>query len=107
MHSDGLFGTNTFLSDLFGNFWWNFPDTLSAGVTVSVTPNQNVRGNLSADFLLDSPVGADQFYLGGQNIPLGVAIGRSGAAFSVVDDLKQYGTFGFTATNYTGIGLLR
>ena len=105
MHSDGLFGTNTFLSDLFGNFWWNWPDTLSAGVTVSVTPNQNVRGNLSADFLLDSPVGADQFYLGGQNIPLGVAIGRSGAAFSVVDDLKQYGTFGFTATNYTGIGL--
>ena len=41
----------------------------------------------------------DQFYLGGENIPLGAALGVSSAPLTIVDDTQKPGVFGFSSTN--------
>ena len=107
MHSDGLSGQNGALVDNFGlnltrsDFLIN---QLSA-VTVSVINNKNSSGNLNAQFQLANPSGADQFYLGGQNIPVGAALGASTAPFTLVDDNKQSGVFGFKSPIYSATNL--
>jgi uncharacterized delta-60 repeat protein len=104
---DGLFGVNGFLQDVF-----NFLSLADAGinrqsaVTVSVIKNPLSSGDLNAQFQLANPSGADEFYLGGQNIPLGAALGRSAAPFTVIDDTKKSGVLGFVSPVYiaTNIG---
>jgi uncharacterized delta-60 repeat protein len=106
-HGDGLFGVNGFLQDVF-----NFLSLADAGinrqsaVTVSVIKNPLSSGDLNAQFQLANPSGADEFYLGGQNIPLGAALGRSAAPFTVIDDTKKSGVLGFVSPVYiaTNIG---
>jgi uncharacterized delta-60 repeat protein/uncharacterized repeat protein (TIGR01451 family) len=100
MHSHGLFGTNGVLEDIYGRAWWGNGITLPSGVTITLHPDLAVRGDLNAQFQLANPADADQFYLGGQNIPLGVALGRSTAPFALVDDNKQSGQFGFAASSF-------
>ena len=73
-------------------------------LTVTIIENTNSLNNLSANFQLTDPVGVDQFYLGGQNIPLGVALGASSAPLALIDDHHQSGTFGFASPSYTGTG---
>ena len=41
------------------------------------------------------------FYLGGQLIPLGVALGEPAAPLTIVDNSHQDGVFGFTSSSYT------
>lgn len=101
MHSDGLWGTNTIFQDVFNGFW-SFGNNGPGAVIVSINQNQTTRGNLNASFQLANPIGNDQFYLGGENIPLGVALGRSTAPFTIIDDLKKAGVIGFTASSYFG-----
>jgi uncharacterized delta-60 repeat protein len=106
-HGDGLFGVNGFLQDVF-----NFLSLADAGinrqsaVTVSIINNKLTSGNLDAQFQLANPSGADEFYLGGENIPLGAALGASAAPFTVIDDNKQSGVLGFASSTYiaTNIG---
>ena len=57
-------------------------------------------GNLSAQFQMANP-NADMFYLGGQLIPLGVALGEPAAPLTIVDNSHQDGVFGFTSSSYT------
>ena len=106
-HSDGLFGISGGLQDIFNGL----PQTDStinnqSAVTVSVINNRQTSGDVNALFQLANPSGADEFYLGGQNIPLGAALGISGAKFNVIDDNKQSGASGFAYTNYVTTGLL-
>ena len=114
LRSDGLFGNNGSLQDVFANLVPT--DVLinkQSAVTVSVIKNKQTSGNLDAQFQLANPSGADEFYLGGQNIPLGAALGASAAPFTVIDDNKNAGVVGFVspvyiATNINAvIGLVR
>lgn len=101
MHSDGLWGTNTVMQDVIGrprSEGLNGP----ASVIVSINNNDLNPGDLNAGFQLANPAGADQFYLGGVDIPVGVALGRSYAPLNIVDDNKKAGTFGFSSPSYTG-----
>jgi uncharacterized delta-60 repeat protein len=100
MHSDGLLGTNTFIMDSFGRF---FEETESQ-VTLSVFNDAASSGDLSAQLQMANPANADQFYLGGQNIPLGVALGMSSAPLTIVDDLHSSGVISFASTNYVSTG---
>ena len=99
MHGDGLFGNNDFLTSITGN---QFADA-KAQFYLTIFNNNSSSGNLSAKLQLANPQNADQFYLGGQNIPLGVALGASLVPMTVVDNQQAAGTIGFTLTNYTGV----
>jgi uncharacterized delta-60 repeat protein len=115
LRSDGLFGDNgSLMQDVFS--YLSLPDKAikkQSAVTVSVIKNNQTSGNLDAQFQLANPSGADEFYLGGQNIPLGAALGVSAAPFTVIDDNKNAGVVGFVspvyiATNINAvIGLVR
>jgi uncharacterized delta-60 repeat protein len=100
MHSDGLYGTNTFLKDIYGNIWWNYQVTLLSRVIVTMQNNTSNPGNLNTDFQLANPSTADQFYLGGQNVPLAGALGRSSSPFTLVDNNQKPGTFGFASDSF-------
>jgi len=103
MHEDGYFGLNTIVNDAYGNAF----SGLIPSATVTVTLGGNTgKGDTSAKFQLANPSGADWFYLGGENIPLGVALGRSSAPFNIIDDHKNSGDFGFSAPSYVGMGNL-
>ena len=99
MHGDGLFGINDFLTSITGQ---QFADA-KAQFYLTVINNSASSGDLSAKLQLANPPNADQFYLGGQNIPLGVALGASSVPMTVVDNQQAAGTVGFTLTNYTGV----
>lgn len=99
MHSDGLFGQNGYVSDIFGGFWSGGVADFSQ-VLVGVVNNPDNSGDLSADFELANPSMCDQFYLGGQTIPLGGALGRSSAPFTLIDNNKIAGTFGFSSDTF-------
>jgi len=103
-HSDGLSGINGFLVDPFGISLNNTPaDALLnnlSKVTVSVIKNPATSGNLNAQFQLANPSYADNFFLGGENIPLGGALGVSSAPYTEIDDTQKPGTFGFSSTSF-------
>ena len=101
MHSDGFFGQNLVVNDaVYGSSWSTVP---YAYVNLTVTGNTNSYNNLNAQFQLSNPA-VDQFYLGGEDIPLGVGLGRSSAPFTLIEDRHQSGTFGFAASSYTATG---
>ena len=106
LRSDGLFGGNGFLQDVFSSL--SLADALindQSVVTVSVIKDPQTLGNLNAQFQLANPSGADEFYLGGENIPLGAALGQSTVPFTLIDDTKQAGTFGFASTLYVATNI--
>jgi len=106
VHGDGLSGSsNPFLVDPYGLNLSSSDAAINnlSKVTVSVINNTQTSGNLDAQFQLANPSGADEFYLGGENIPLGAALGASVAPFTLIDDTSptsQSGTFGFVSSNY-------
>jgi uncharacterized delta-60 repeat protein len=111
MHSDGLWGTNTVMNDNFGKLWSLGLNGMQSAI-VSINNNQLTAGDVHSQFQLANPPGSDQFFLGGENIPLGIALGRSIAPLNIADDGKKPGTFGFTAATYaatanTTIGVTR
>jgi uncharacterized delta-60 repeat protein len=99
MHSDGLWGTNTVMNDVYGKVWSLGLNGMQS-VSVTINGSSASSGSVHANFQLANPQGADQFFLGGQNIPLGVALGRSVAPLNIADDGRKSGTFGFTAPSY-------
>jgi uncharacterized delta-60 repeat protein len=105
--SDGLAGVSGFLSDAFGRSL-NLADAainnLSV-VNVSIIKNTAQSGDLNAAFQLANPSTMDTFYLGGQNIPVGGALGASVAPLTIIDDTQKPGTFGFSSPTYTATNL--
>lgn len=97
MHSDGLFGDNFVPTSIFGQTWNNY----SPGyVVISLLDNGNSEGDRNTTLRLANPTAADQFYLGGENIPLGGALGLSQAPFTILDDDKNKGTVSFASANF-------
>lgn len=102
MHSDGLYATNGNSADVYGRNYTGVGEQSS--VVVNIIDDTNNLSNLSASVALSDPIDSDEFYLGGVDIPLGVALGQSTAPFTLLDDHSQAGTFGFSASDYTGVG---
>ena len=105
--TDGLSGYSGFLFDPYG---LSLPESdllinQASEVTVSIINNKASSGNLDAQFQLANPSGADTFYLGGENIPLGTALGVSSAPFVLVDDTSYPGTFSFNSPTYVATNL--
>jgi len=99
-HYDGLYGSALQMNDKFGNLW-NFGVNGPASVNINLIDDTATAGDLSAHLQLANPIGADQFYLGGQNIPVGVALGVSSAPLTLLDTSHQDGVFGFAASSFT------
>jgi uncharacterized delta-60 repeat protein len=100
VRSGGIYGNNGAMVDAYG-----LPLTAAvqdkeiknlAQVTVSVI-NNSTPGNLDAKFQLANPSCADQFFLGGENIPIGGALGTSLSSFTVIDNTEKPGTFSFSS----------
>ena len=95
---DGTFGPNqgfTFTVDptLFEDYKEN-------DVYINILGNTNSTGNRQMQLKLSNPTSADIFFLGGENIPVGVALGRSSAPLNIVNYQTLPGVLGFSATNY-------
>jgi len=105
--SDGLFGQNGFLIDPYGLSLTASDAIINqlSEITVSIINNKLTSGNLNAQFQMANPSVADTFYLGGENIPLGTALGVSSAPFTMVDDTSYPGTFGFSSPTFIATNL--
>lgn len=97
MHSDGLFGDNFVPTDLYGHQWFAYTPGILVVTVINDFLNQ---GNRDTTFRLVNPSSADVFYLGGENIPLGAALGFSQAPLTILDDDNQRGVLGFSSVNF-------
>jgi uncharacterized delta-60 repeat protein len=102
MHSDALLGQNAVPFDTATGQSFSGVPWPAVNVTIAGSPNS--FNDLNAQFQMANPV-KDQFYLGGEDIPLGVALGESSAPLKIIEDRHQSGTFGFASPSYTGTGL--
>ena len=102
MHSDGLYGTNGFVNDEYNHYYSGTGQR--SVVSVQILNNTNSLNNLTAQFQMANPLDLDQLYLGGVDVALGNALGRSVAPFTLIDDHHQSGKFGFSSANYVGSG---
>jgi uncharacterized delta-60 repeat protein/uncharacterized repeat protein (TIGR01451 family) len=95
-----------------GIWWRNFPDPLDVfgnggypsfiRAEVNVINNTAASGNRSYNLNLSIPWQANSFFLGGANIPLGLALGpEPSTPSSIIDNRSPSGTFSFITTNYT------
>ncbi len=104
MHSDGLSGSSGFLNNAFGQFFSGGFISLSQ-VNVTIFANNTFAGNLTATYQLANPPNADQFYLGGQDIPVACALGISSSPLTLIDNSQQAGTFGFQSPTFVATNL--
>jgi uncharacterized delta-60 repeat protein/uncharacterized repeat protein (TIGR01451 family) len=72
----------------------------SYGVTLTIPASTLVQGNRSIGVELALPTGADIFFLGGENIPLGSALAVAQSTFTVVDNNRLNGVLGFSAGSF-------
>jgi uncharacterized delta-60 repeat protein/uncharacterized repeat protein (TIGR01451 family) len=96
-YSDGIFGLSSTPTDIYGS---TFFDYAYNRVVISVVKN-STRGDRAASIYLANPSCADQFYLGGQTLPIGAALGISSATFEIVDDNHNPGVFSFASATYS------
>ncbi|MCS7090827.1 MAG: hypothetical protein NZM03_08975, partial [Limisphaera sp.] len=104
MMSDGLYGDNFVPTSVFGQQFYNYQP---GRLIVNLVDDSSTQGDRDTAFRLANPTFADTFFLGGENIPLGGALGRSLANFQVVDDDRRTGVLGFVTTHYAvveGVG---
>ena len=74
---------------------------VGSGVIFDINNNGNITGNLNANLALAAPKPFD-FFLGGELIPLGAAMGaKQSSSLTVIDPNFKAGTFGFSAAAYT------
>ena len=99
---DGLSGISGSLTDPLGLTLPLSDKTINnlSAVNVGVLIDHANPGNLNAQFQLANPSLADTFYLGGEEIPLGAALGASTAPFTLVDDTTSPGQFGFSSSTF-------
>lgn len=99
---DGLWGASGSLVDPLGETLPQSDKAINdlSTVTVGVIKNNVNPGNLNAQFQLANPSLADTFYLGGEEIPLGAALGASSAPFTLIDDTTYPGQFGFSSPTF-------
>ncbi len=95
-HSDGFAGNNSIPTDVYNHTWFPY----SPGTLTMTIKNSGIPGNVDTQVQLANPSGADQFFLGGQNIPLGNALGASTAPLNIIDDNQSPGTISFASVNF-------
>lgn len=97
--ADGIFGTNNVSRMVTG------PNDLilssADDITVIVSNRAGIQGNRTTSFNMDVPSGADVFFLGGENIPLGAALGRSAASLQINEVDTLPGVISFTSAGFT------
>lgn len=97
MRSDGLFGNNFVPTDIFANNWFQY----TPGDLIVTIKNDTIDfGDRNTTLRLGNPTAADQFLLGGENIPLGGALGLSQAPLTIYEDDKLPGVLTFESVNY-------
>jgi uncharacterized repeat protein (TIGR01451 family)/uncharacterized delta-60 repeat protein len=96
---DGIFGNN----NGFGPYVdpTKLIDVPDNDVFIGLIDNTNVSGNRQFALELDNPSDNDNFLLGGQKIPLGVAIGQASATVTIVDPHTLPGVLGFSSPTYS------
>jgi len=97
MWSDGVIGTNNNETDTLNAFRYGDP---TDDVIVTLVDNNVEEANRTAPLVLDVPTQMDNFWLGGENIPLGAALGKSSALLTIVDDDRRPGTLTFVTSEY-------
>jgi uncharacterized repeat protein (TIGR01451 family)/uncharacterized delta-60 repeat protein len=96
--SDGIWGQNNGFSltvDPTGGF-----DSRLNDVYLNILSGSTNRGNLQLGLNLSAPRGS--LILGGEEIPLGVALGRDSAQMTMIDGTRKPGVITFATTNYIG-----
>ncbi len=93
--SDALFGPLDETRNVLGNFAILAPNFNSF---LNILDNPNSTGNLALNLQLSQPTGT--LSLGGEPIPVGVALGLSQAPLTIVDDSVPAGTVGFVTNGY-------
>lgn len=74
----------------------------AAQETLTIYNDTLVTGNLNVNLGLVAPSSADMLFLGGENIPIGVALGGAQTApLTIIDDNFPPGTFSFSQPAYT------
>ncbi len=77
-------------------------DIGTADVYLNVLNNPNSTVNLALDVGVSAPQSSDIFFLGGENIPLGVALDRTTSApMTIVDNTLKNGVLGFSSPTYS------
>jgi uncharacterized delta-60 repeat protein len=97
MRSDGLFGPNFGTSTVIPDLLMN---DVRDDVYVDIFDNTIPDGNRTAMLELSAPSSLDILFLGGENIPVGAALGRASAPMVIVDNDTQPGVLGFSAPAY-------
>lgn len=97
MVSDGLFGDNFVPVSIYGTRYFSYQE---GWLNVALFNDSISQGDRNTTFRLSNPTFADVFFLGGENIPLGGALGRSQVPFNIVDDDRRSGVLGFALTNF-------
>ena len=96
---DGTFDHNNgFTHTIEPGREWKYPQN---DVVISLIDNTNVTGNRQLTLELVNPTDNDIFLLGGQKIPLGVALGAASASMTIVDPHTLPGVLGFSSATFT------
>src|SRR5262249_46977485 len=93
VHTDGYYSTNELPTDIYGHHWFGY----TPGRINLTIKNSGVPGDVNTQVQLANPSGADQFFLGGQNIPIGNALGFAQAPLAIVDDTHPPGVINFAS----------
>ena len=67
--------------------------------TITAVTDPVVEGNEITYFQLSDPTGTN-FFVGGERIPLGTALGRQRATLTIIDGTKQRGTLAFSNATF-------
>ena len=97
--ADGIFGTNNVSRLVTGPN--NFIIAAADDILVTIPHRADIQGNRTTSFKMDAPSGADVFFLGGENIPLGAALGRTAASLQINEVDSLPGVISFTSIGYT------
>ncbi len=105
MQSDGLFSFNSFTRAWPAGL---FDFSSESDVKINIIDTNILNGNRLMNLALSNPSSSDIFFLGGENIPVGVGLGLAQAQLEIVDNFQPHGTISFSAPTYTvseGVGI--
>lgn len=102
MLSDGIYGPNNGTITVI-NTPTNrvFLQSTADDLRVQILDDATIEGDENFNLELVLPNGNDIFFLGGENIALGTALGRSMANLTIADDDITPGVLGFSSPEYT------
>ncbi len=98
MTSDGLFGLGSYTRDWQLN---NYDTSSASSVYVNIIDTNLLGGNRLMNLTLSQPSSSDIFFLGGENIPIGVGLGVAQAQLEIVDNYQPNGTISFSSPTYS------